>query len=56
MKAFNNSAELSIFHQLTMIGAIILAGFIIRVINIDQPFVDRWSYRQSDVAMVARNF
>jgi 4-amino-4-deoxy-L-arabinose transferase-like glycosyltransferase len=56
MKAFNNSADLSFFHQLAMIGAIILAGFIIRVINIDQPLVDRWSYRQSDVAMVARNF
>jgi 4-amino-4-deoxy-L-arabinose transferase-like glycosyltransferase len=33
-----------------------LAGFLVRVINIDEPFVDSWSYRQSDIAMVARNF
>lgn len=27
-----------------------------RVILIDQPYIDRWSWRQSDVAAIARNF
>jgi 4-amino-4-deoxy-L-arabinose transferase-like glycosyltransferase len=27
-----------------------------RLILIDQPYVDRWSWRQSDVAAIARNF
>ena len=44
------------FRKVTLIGLVMLAGFLVRIINIDQPFVDRWSYRQSDVAMVARNF
>jgi hypothetical protein len=33
-----------------------LVGFVLRAISIDEPLVDWWSYRQSDVAMVARNF
>src|SRR5262249_13751360 len=37
-------------------GLVVLVGFVLRAISIDEPFVDRWSYRQSDVAMVARNF
>ena len=28
----------------------------IRLIGIDQPFVDHWSWRQSDVAAIARNY
>jgi 4-amino-4-deoxy-L-arabinose transferase-like glycosyltransferase len=56
MKAFINSTNHPFSRKLILTGTIILAGFIVRVINIDQPFVDRWSYRQSDVAMVARNF
>src|SRR5216110_4047792 len=27
-----------------------------RLILIDQPYIDRWSWRQSDVASIARNF
>src|SRR6266567_8494259 len=33
----------------------ILAGAA-RLILIDQPYIDRWSWRQSDVASIARNF
>lgn len=44
------------FRKVTLIGLVMLAGFLMRVINIDEPFVDSWSYRQSDIAMVARNF
>src|SRR5215469_17041259 len=28
----------------------------VRLILINQPYVDRWSWRQSDVAAIARNF
>src|SRR5437867_13272996 len=28
----------------------------VRLILIDQPYIDRWSWRQSDVAAIARNF
>jgi len=27
-----------------------------RLILIDQPFIDHWSWRQSDVAAIARNY
>jgi 4-amino-4-deoxy-L-arabinose transferase-like glycosyltransferase len=35
---------------------ILVAAFVVRWIGIDQPFVDPWSWRQSDVAAIARNF
>jgi hypothetical protein len=35
---------------------IVLAALVVRLIGIDQPFVDPWSWRQSDVAAIARNF
>ena len=35
---------------------IVVAAFVVRLIEIDQPFVDPWSWRQSDVAAIARNF
>jgi len=35
---------------------IILAAFVVRLIGIDQPFIDPWSWRQSDVAAIARNY
>lgn len=36
-----------------IIGVIAIA---VRLIGINQPFVDRWSWRQSDVAAIARNY
>src|SRR5438874_6373869 len=38
--------------------AITLSSFAVaaRLILIDQPYIDRWSWRQSDVAAIARNF
>ncbi len=38
--------------------AITLSVFAVttRLILIDQPYIDRWSWRQSDVAAIARNF
>src|SRR5881409_951598 len=29
---------------------------VLRLFWIDQPYIDRWSWRQSDVAAIARNF
>jgi Dolichyl-phosphate-mannose-protein mannosyltransferase len=34
----------------------VVAAFVVRLIGIDQPFIDPWSWRQSDVAAIARNF
>lgn len=38
---------------LTVVAGVALA---IRLFKIDQPFVDAWSWRQADVAMIAENF
>ncbi|MFZ1220900.1 MAG: glycosyltransferase family 39 protein [Chthoniobacterales bacterium] len=35
---------------------IAISAFLVRLILIDQPFIDPWSWRQSDVAAIARNF
>ena len=42
-------------HLLPLVG-VLSVGITIRLIQISQPFVDRWSWRQADVAMIARNF
>ena len=36
--------------------ALWLLAVAVRLILIDQPYVDHWSWRQSDVAAIARNF
>ena len=40
--------------QLAIISSIIAVA--VRLIAINQPFVDNWSWRQSDVAAIARNY
>jgi 4-amino-4-deoxy-L-arabinose transferase-like glycosyltransferase len=35
---------------------IVLLAVVVRLIEIEQPFIDRWSWRQSDVAAIARNY
>jgi 4-amino-4-deoxy-L-arabinose transferase-like glycosyltransferase len=42
-------------HKLVLI-AIAVVAVAVRLIAIDQPFIDNWSWRQSDVAAIARNF
>jgi hypothetical protein len=37
-------------------GALTVLGVAIRLVRITQPFIDAWSWRQSDVAMIAENF
>ena len=36
--------------------AVLVIGCLIRLLGVTQPFVDRWSWRQADVAMIAENF
>src|SRR5437762_2305625 len=35
---------------------IVLAAVVVRLVGIEQPFIDSWSWRQSDVAAIARNY
>jgi hypothetical protein len=36
--------------------SILACGLGIRLIAISQPFIDAWSWRQADMAMIAENF
>lgn len=42
--------------EIFLLAVLIALGILIRIIKIDQPFIDAWSWRQSDVAMIAENF
>ena len=42
--------------ELAALVGVLSIGIAIRLIHISQPFVDAWSSRQADVAMIARNF
>jgi 4-amino-4-deoxy-L-arabinose transferase-like glycosyltransferase len=42
-------------HKIMLI-AIAVVAVAVRLIAIDQPYIDNWSWRQSDVAAIARNF
>jgi hypothetical protein len=35
---------------------ILFAGIAIRLVGVTQPYIDMWSWRQSDVAIIAENF
>jgi hypothetical protein len=39
-----------------MLMAMAVVAVAVRLIAIDQPYIDNWSWRQSDVAAIARNF
>ncbi len=52
-----SSSSISTSHTARyVVIAIVVAAFVVRLIGIDQPFIDPWSWRQSDVAAIARNF
>src|SRR5262245_2136887 len=42
--------------ELLLLFAILVCAIGIRLIAISQPYVDAWSWRQADVAMIAENF
>jgi hypothetical protein len=46
----------SVFRSKWTLIIIVLAAVAVRLIGIGQPFIDLWSWRQSDVASIARNF
>jgi hypothetical protein len=39
-----------------LVFLIVVGALLVRLIEIDQPFIDPWSWRQSDVAAIARNY
>src|SRR5450755_1624919 len=46
----------SVWRSKWTIIIIVLIAVVVRLIEIEQPFIDPWSWRQSDVAAIARNF
>jgi len=40
----------------TLVIVIWIAAVAARLVLINQPYIDHWSWRQSDVAAIARNF
>jgi hypothetical protein len=42
--------------ELLLITTVTFMGVALRLVEVQQPFVDAWSWRQADVAMVAENF
>jgi 4-amino-4-deoxy-L-arabinose transferase-like glycosyltransferase len=44
------------YHVTKLVVAIWLLAVAVRLILINQPYIDHWSWRQSDVAAIARNF
>src|ERR1700747_1799208 len=53
----------SVAHRATATGgainlliAIWISAIVVRLVLINQPYIDHWSWRQSDVAAIARNF
>lgn len=42
--------------EIFLLSTMLLVGILLRLIQISQPFVDIWSWRQTETAMVAENF
>jgi 4-amino-4-deoxy-L-arabinose transferase-like glycosyltransferase len=43
-------------HTIKLVITLSILAVALRLVLIDQPYIDRWSWRQSDVAAIARNF
>ena len=54
--AQNSEATLRADRVGKLLVAIGILAVAVRLILITQPYVDRWSWRQSDVAAIARNY
>jgi len=52
----NLQAKVQWPREMLWLGVVLFLGVSIRLIQISQPFIDAWSWRQSDVAMIAVNF
>src|SRR5438874_955487 len=53
-ESFRGAAQRAVPTKLVM--ALWILAVAVRLILINQPFIDHWSWRQSDVAAIARNF
>src|SRR5437764_15374399 len=53
-ESFRETAQCAVPTKLVM--ALWILAVAVRLILINQPYVDHWSWRQSDVAAIARNF
>lgn len=42
--------------EIVALSSILVLGIAVRFVHINQPFVDHWSYRQTDTAQIAENF
>lgn len=51
----SNKRPLSTSEIILLLAAIFL-GVVVTLVNISQPFVDAWSWRQTDMAVIAENF
>jgi hypothetical protein len=52
----NLPAKVRWLREMLWLGVVLCLGVSIRLIKIAQPFIDGWSWRQADVAMIAENF
>jgi hypothetical protein len=52
----NLPAKVRWLREMLWLGVVLCLGVSIRLIKIAQPFIDAWSWRQCDVAMIAENF
>src|SRR5215470_13835564 len=52
----NGQARLLWPREIMWLVVLLALGVSCRLIQISQPFIDAWSWRQSDVAMIAENF
>jgi hypothetical protein len=55
-RAGRTRPDLAQTRERALLFAILLCGVGVRLVRIGEPFVDAWSWRQSDVAMIAENF
>jgi 4-amino-4-deoxy-L-arabinose transferase-like glycosyltransferase len=42
--------------QTSLVAVLLIFAVAVRLVLINQPYIDHWSWRQSDVAAIARNF
>jgi len=52
----NSQAKVPWPREMLWLGVVLCLGVSVRLIKIAQPFIDGWSWRQADVAMIAENF
>ena len=44
------------YREVLVLAGIVALALTVRLVNISQPYVDEWSYKQGTIAMIAENF